>query len=101
MYRQGDVMIVKCTSVPKGAGAVEREDGRLILAHGEVTGHAHAISEMDATMFSERDGVLYLNAPTGCVVKHEEHAAVTLEPGTYRVVRQREYTAGMVQRVLD
>lgn len=101
MYRQGDVMIVPCAVVPKGAKAVEREGGRLVLAHGEVTGHAHAVAEMDAEMFSERDGVLYLRCPSGAAVKHEEHSAVTLAPGTYKVTRQRQYSAGMVQKVPD
>lgn len=101
MYRQGDVMIQKVKAIPASLPAVEREAGRLVLAHGEVTGHAHAVAEMDAEMFSERDGVLYLRCPSGATVKHEEHAAVVLEPGVYRVTRQRQYNAGMVQRVAD
>ena len=102
MYRQGDVWIEEVTAMPSGVTLVARENGKLVLAHGEVTGHMHAVEEMDAEMFVERDGTLYLRAPSGCVVAHQEHAAVTLPAGkTYRVVRQREWTSNMVQKVAD
>ena len=102
MYRQGDVWIEKVAAVPSGLAPVARENGQLVLAHGEVTGHMHAVAELDAEMFTERDGTLYLRAPSGCVVTHQEHAPVTLPAGkTFRVVRQREWTSGMVQKVAD
>ena len=102
MYRQGDVWIEEVKQMPAGLDSVPRENGKLVLAHGEVTGHMHAIAEMDAEMFTEKDGTLYLRAPSGCTVTHQEHAPVTLPAGkTYRVIRQREYTSGMVQKVLD
>jgi len=48
--RQGDVFIERLESPPKEVGAeIEREDGRLLLALGEETGHAHAIVEDDAS----------------------------------------------------
>ena len=101
MYRQGDLLIQKCDAVPGGVSEVGRIGGRLILAEGEVTGHDHSVSEANAEMFSERDGVLYLRAPNGCDVVHQEHAAVTLSPGTYRIQRQQQWHAGRSQRVLD
>ena len=102
MFRQGDVWIEEVKSVAANVTPVARENGLLVLAHGEVTGHMHAIAEMDAELFVEKDGTLYLRAPSGCTVTHQEHAPITLPAGkAYRVVRQREYTGGMVQRVLD
>lgn len=101
MYRQGDVMIERVKDVPVGLAKVGREGGQLVLAHGEVTGHMHAVAEMDAEMFTDRDGVLYLRCPSAAVVTHQEHAAVCLPAGVYRATRQREWTSGMVQRVLD
>ncbi len=32
---------------------------------------------------------------------HEEHATIDLAPGTYQVIRQREYSYGESRRVLD
>lgn len=43
MFRQGDVMIVPVDRVPDGLKSVPLENGRVILAHGERTGHAHAL----------------------------------------------------------
>jgi hypothetical protein len=39
----------------------ETRHGRVLLAEGEATGHCHSVSELDAELFAERDGVLYLN----------------------------------------
>jgi len=30
---------------------------------------------------------------SGVPLQHEEHPAITLSPGTYEVIRQREYTS--------
>jgi len=34
-------------------------------------------------------------------VVHEEHGPISLEPGTYRVWIQREYSPEAIRRVLD
>ena len=53
MYRQGDVLIVPVESIPEELDPVDREDGRVVLAHGEVTGHAHAIEAEGAALFRD------------------------------------------------
>ncbi|MGN2635982.1 hypothetical protein ACTD5D_07265 [Nocardia takedensis] len=108
MYRQGDVLIVPVAeaAVPATvahAPSVARDPrGRLVLALGEVTGHAHAVQgpgrlirEAGAT------GPMLLHLPEGGRVVHEEHAAITLPKGWFRVVRQREYVPGSVRIVAD
>jgi hypothetical protein len=104
MYRQGDVLIVPTTEPVRGQ-EVAREDGRLILAHGEATGHAHAILSRRAVMFRPDDmpaggGLLSVSAG-GADLVHEEHATIKIPEGTYRVVRQREWTAGDARQVAD
>ncbi len=42
MYRQGDVLLMKVSALPKGA-AKKAPDRRVVLAWGETSGHAHAI----------------------------------------------------------
>ena len=92
--RQGDVLLVR-VEAPTGALVdVAREGGRVVLAHGEVTGHAHAIVDEAARLVSAAQAEeLYLivhgERPVSLV--HEEHETLTVEPGVYRVVRQREY----------
>ena len=43
MFRQGDVLVVPVDEIPTGLKKVPREQGRLVLAHGEATGHAHVV----------------------------------------------------------
>jgi hypothetical protein len=99
MYRQGDVLIVPVAedTVPAHVehAPKERRDGRgrLVLALGEVTGHAHAV-QGPGELIRE-------SGPLGPMLLHEEHAVVTLPAGWYRVVRQREYVPGAVRLVAD
>ena len=91
--RQGDVYLVRVSDkigAPEGFAKVKRDKGRVILAYGEVTGHAHAITEAWAELFEKADERL-LVLPEEATLRHEEHSAHVLAPGTYRVVRQREY----------
>ena len=52
MYRQGDVLIVPIKAFRRN-WPVGREAGRVVLAHGEVTGHAHAIKDQNAALFRD------------------------------------------------
>ena len=89
-YRQGDVLLKRINSLPDGAREVPAIQGRVVLAYGEVTGHAHAIDAAKALMYSvgTRD---FLEVKPGATLKHEEHTALNLDPGFYEVIRQREY----------
>ncbi|MCX8037719.1 MAG: hypothetical protein N3D11_11870 [Candidatus Sumerlaeia bacterium] len=104
MFRQGDVLIERVKRLPKAVKPVARKDGRFVLAHGEMTGHAHMILESHVRMFRDasdehRTFLEVLDSP--CRVVHEEHAEVVLPPGTYRVTRQREYTPKKIHYVRD
>lgn len=93
MFRQGDLLFVPITSLPASSRKVPRQEGRLILARGEATGHAHAVVESAVWLLESPDqpGVAFLDVEEECRVVHEEHAPITLAPGKYRVVHQREY----------
>lgn len=92
MYRQGDVLLVRMDRPPQGKRMeVERENGRVILAHGEATGHAHAIGHPGAMLFNTGGDTL-LSLKEDAVLSHEEHFPIELPAGLYQVVRQREYT---------
>ena len=92
MYRQGDVLIIPMKSIPKKLEAIPREDGRIVLAHGEVTGHAHAIKAQEAALFRDPKLMEIFMTVSGDAValEHEEHHTIVLPPGNYRVIRQRE-----------
>jgi hypothetical protein len=97
-YRQGDVFIVPIEAIPAGAAPVERDAGRVVLAYGEVTGHAHAILSEDAILSAADDARFLRIVGTGATIVHEEHAPVALPPGEYRVVIGREWTDEMAAR---
>src|ERR1700731_2550544 len=103
MYRQGDVLIIPVETIPKTVEAVAREEGRIVLAHGEVTGHAHAIVSEHAALFRDpKLAAIFMHVTDEAVMlEHEEHDAIAIPPGDYRVVRQREYHPGEIRRVED
>jgi hypothetical protein len=103
-FRQGDVLITKIRSIPKAATPKERDGGRVVLAYGEVTGHAHAIADETATLFSLLDDKaeeFYLLADGTVTLRHEEHAPITIDKGVYKVTRQREYSPEAIRNVAD
>lgn len=100
-HRQGDVGIFP-TKIPTNA-APKKVEGRIVLAYGEVTGHAHAISEVEAQDVEvyEKNGKTYLRVKEPVTVKHEEHTAQPLTPGDYEVRIQREYHPEAIRNVAD
>lgn len=102
--RQGDVLIVGVKSVPKSTEPVARDKGRVVLAYGEVTGHAHAIKSKNAALFRDPKLAAVFMLVTGdgpVALEHEEHGTITIPPGAYRVVGQREYSPQEIRRVAD
>ncbi len=101
LKRQGDVLIVKIKELPGNLKPVDRDGGRAILAYGEVTGHAHAIKDEGAELFTAANDNMYLRVVEECFVTHEEHTKVHLPPGVYKVIKQMQWDSGQVRKVLD
>ncbi|WP_034263018.1 hypothetical protein [Actinospica robiniae] len=114
MYRQGDVLIVPvpgtaqetpsaiAAEIARLEPAARDGRGRMVLALGESTGHAHAVVGKGALYRGRTElAPMHLHLPQGGRVVHEEHAAFALPPGWYRVIRQREYEPGSVRIVAD
>lgn len=101
MYRQGDVLVVPIAEIPEQAVSADRDGGRIILAYGEATGHAHAIADPE-TEILEVAGTRYLRVGSkGASLRHEEHGPIELPEGSYRVVIQREYSPREIRPVAD
>jgi hypothetical protein len=98
LYRHGDVLVSAIETIP--AGAVKRP--HLVLAEGEMTGHAHRIAEAGSAELLQLGSEVFLCviAPTATLV-HEEHGPITLPRGDYRVWRQREYAPREIRIVRD
>lgn len=82
MYRHGDILLERVGDCPTGRYC----NRRMVLAQGELTGHAHAINA-PGRLTGNR-----LLLPVGGTVTHEEHGPIVLEPGEYAIRHQREYT---------
>ena len=123
--RQGDVQIQQVAGLPAGCKPITPEGHRIVLAHGEVTGHAHAIydhlvqrqagpgaadeiaeaaiarAQAKAKLWQAADGVRYLEVTETVTLRHEEHTQHTLPPGIYKLPTQVEYTPAALRRVAD
>lgn len=92
-YRQGDVLIEETSTVSNQPG---KQVIKLILAHGEVTGHCHSVE--DCVTFG--DDTFAVTRETE--ITHQEHAPILLTRGkVYKSIRQREYTPQMIRAVAD
>ena len=112
-YRQGDVLIERIAEIPTTAKK-QGKSKSIILAHGEVTGHHHALETLDpADWWKEGEipatnekptklaGELFVTLSAGGAVTHQEHSEIKLPPGKYRITRQREYSPKAIRNVAD
>src|SRR5262252_6514454 len=110
-FRQGDVVLIETTAQPSAQATRVIDHGRVILAYGEVTGHAHEVLPVTVDnrddvpameLFEEPDGTRLLVVRRDAELRHEEHGRIALAPHvTYEVRRQVEYTPEAVRSVAD
>src|SRR4051812_48210547 len=82
-YRPSDVLLHADEAIPAHAALVPGQGNRVIVAKGELTGHAHALSATEATMFrDECSGRLFpAIGRQGAELRNEEHARSRCRPG--------------------
>lgn len=93
---QGDFLITRIEALPSGAEPVAPVDDAAVIAHSE-TGHHHTVDANAATLYRlpEKlyEAFLVVDRPT--TIKHhrdwDTHEPLQVEPGVYRINRQREY----------
>lgn len=111
LFAQGDLLIERVPDiVPSGDQVRAGSDGTIVVAEGETTGHRHAFHDA-VTMF--RDDNLACDIPNGLYVGHvrvdvplarlvhEEHDAIALSRGTWRIRRRRELEPKDVRLIAD
>jgi hypothetical protein len=111
--RQGDVYIINKTDsnisadtkarlFTKVGKELAKDQGRIILAYGEVTGHAHAIKDEGVQLFTLKDtGNMLLTVKGEASLGHDEHSTIAIPQGENVVIHQKEYQQGQLQRVVD
>jgi len=93
--RQGDVLISPTKAI-KG-----EKLPHLVLAEGELTGHAHRISAGTAELYT-KGNVLYLRVlSTQATLSHEEHHDIQIPQGNWKIRIQREYEPEGWRFVMD
>ena len=99
IFRQGDVIVIPCKSIPSGL----KQTKRVTLALGEVTGHHHTIHEGATGYASDVDALVEYIEVTGAPadLTHQEHSTIPIPAGTYQVVKQVEYTPAELRNVRD
>ena len=92
-FRQGDVFLLPVEKQEvTGEQEVKRDGKRVVLAYGEVTGHAHAIHNPGATLYAVNENLRILRIEEKATLQHEEHGPIQLPSGDYQVIQQRENT---------
>lgn len=101
MYRQGDVLIIDVDAIPADVTEIQRDPERgVVLAEGEVTGHAHRIPSRHASLYKSEGDARFVRVmgPAPVALQHEEHTAVEIPPGSYRITIHAEYQPGELPR---
>ena len=127
IYAQGDVLLVPVKSIPSNVTLQKREDDRVILAYGEVTGHSHHIVDKNCSSWIGEDDKVWLEVnklieevgkksgpkkkrveDKGVTLLHgnyhtqefgTDHGEIKLPPGKYEVRQQREYVPSVENNV--
>ena len=87
-YQQGDVLITKITDF--NASSATKLD-HLILAEGEVTGHAHKLTDGIGQLMM-LDNIVHLKIFSDkATITHDEHAPIIVPKGDYKINIVREY----------
>jgi signal transduction protein with GAF and PtsI domain len=97
--RQGDILFVpvdEWSSDRLNRAEVDEETDIIesgVVAEGEATGHAHRVRAAAGVAVVAIMADLFIRSQEGenIHIDHEEHDTITLPPGDYQVVRQREY----------
>ena len=94
-------MLRPINKIPDDAAKEKRAAGRIVLAWGEATGHAHVIEKRNATSYVLKDRRFLGVVDVPVLLKHEEHAPIEVPVGDYEIVRQVTYTPEEIRSVAD
>lgn len=98
MAAQGDFVITKIDALPEGLKEVAPEKGRFVIAHSE-TGHHHVMEATKVTAFEKQDKdifTMFLQVDAPSPIEHLRHShtheGIMVQPGIYKISRQRQAT---------
>jgi len=100
-WRQGDIYFVQLDGETRAEGTPVKNG---VIAKGETTGHSHRLSPSsmsEGAMLSLIGGSMFLRAPQGATIVHDEHGPISLPAGIFAVVHQQEFDGLAWRRVVD
>src|SRR5262249_47953030 len=95
-YRKGNLHFI-CVDTWPNETFVARPG--MVILPGKATRHAHRLTR--GAILEAPIGDLYLDLAEAARIIHEEHDAISLGPGFWRVIRQQEYTPAVPRPVSD
>lgn len=102
-YQQGDVLLFRVDSIPKGT--VAKADNA--VAYGEVTGHSHKMKGKAKVLVKKKTKKTpeetYVEVEKASNIEHEEHKPLKIPKGKYKakIVRERNHFLSKTQSVVD
>ena len=102
-YRQGDVLLCAVERIPSDVKPVPRAGDRVVVAEGELSGHAHVFAADRVSVLREKASLrsFLLIGEGGAPLRHEEHDPILVPEGQYELRLQREYAPRGPRRVGD
>lgn len=88
LFQQGDIIGRRLTKMPAGE-STSLARSKMVVAHGE-SGHSHVIEDEDSELIQIGE-MMILKLKNQATLVHEEHQAITLEPGIWEIGRVQEY----------
>ena len=106
MLQQGDVVLNRVNLDISQATKLRKDPRGIVLAEGEMTGHYHAIEdieETDAELVQIGERMLLNVMADSVTLKHQEHKPVTIEKGIWEFgqVVEKDWLNDMVRKVVD
>ena len=105
-YRQGDILFEKVNDFLDNM--IKMDEHERTVAKGELTNHHHSFGKSEQVILyrdkkNNTDPVYVEVLQEQSTITHQEHAPLTLEKGTYKITREREYNPflDMIQQTVD
>ena len=89
LIRHGDIPLHPYAGEVKGKEI--KHNGSFVVAEGETTGHMHVVkvAEPQFMRVVQNDRGTFLIFEKEATISHQEHKTITIQPGTYRVGKER------------
>ena len=87
IYRQGDIVLKSISGLPSTLKRIRNN----VLAEGETTGHKHELCG-DVHILEGDKGQKFVIVIEAAALRHDEHKMITVAPGWYQVLQEREYS---------